>query len=133
MSLSVYVFIASLCVCVCLPPSLFSACIPVSIRAMCVYVCVHLFACVCYITVKQPALLSLSLAILTSVSHWPQLGEIFILFPAPQHSLPSIFMKPAVVLQRETDLLRFLPRFSSLPCSESCVRFISLLLLSGQQ
>ncbi len=95
-SLCVYVFIAArVCVFVVLPTVMnsmsvcvFSVCTPVSICVVCV--CVSICLGVCYITLKQPAVLSLR-PTSPSVSHWPQLSKIFILFPAPQHSALHIY------------------------------------------
>lgn len=97
MSLGVYVFIAA-CVCVCVLPAVMNSitmCVPPCVCFQFVYqspfvMCVSICLCVCYITLKQPAVLSLWPAS-PSVSHWPQLGKIFILFPAPQHSALHIY------------------------------------------
>lgn len=81
--------------------------------------CVHLFW-MCYIIVKQAAEFFLWSSSPT-LSHWPQLCKIFILLPAPQHSVLHIYeagCRPPVLDGSASSF--FLLRFSSPLLEDLC-------------
>lgn len=122
---------ACACVCVCMSVWPFFSAVCVCSACVCALhlhlaACVQLFCCMCYINPlhTHPLSLSFSLAILTSLSHWPPFGKIFILFCRSFELCAPYYKSGSHPCVCETDLLHLLPP----PGREIYARFIPVLL-----